>query len=81
VALSALSHVSSSHNRPTTSYPPVYTFVTDGEVSAIEQAKSAAAEKVVDLHGATVMQQALPLGPVDAIRMPCAGSERRLPAK
>ena len=58
-----------THNKPTTSYPPVYTFVTDGVVSAIEQAKSAAGEKVVGLHGATVMQQALPLGLVDEIRV------------
>ncbi|MDX6245898.1 MAG: hypothetical protein QOE76_3621, partial [Frankiales bacterium] len=40
-----------THNKPTTSYPPVYTFVTDGVVSAIEQAKSAAGDKVVGLHG------------------------------
>jgi dihydrofolate reductase len=58
-----------THNKPTTAYPPVYTFVTDGVVSAIEQAKSAAGDKVVGLHGATVMQQALPLGLVDEIRV------------
>jgi hypothetical protein len=39
-----------THNKPTTSHPPVYTFVTDGV-------------------GATVMQQALPLGLVDEIRV------------
>jgi dihydrofolate reductase len=55
--------------RPTTSHPPVYTFVTDGVVRAIEQAKQAAGEKVVGLHGASVMQQALPLGLVDEIRV------------
>jgi dihydrofolate reductase len=49
-----------THNKPTTSHPPVYTFVTDGVVSAIEQAKRVAGDKVVGLHGATVMQQALP---------------------
>ena len=47
----------------------MYTFVTDGVASAIEQAKSAAGDKVVGLHGATVMQQALPLGLVDEIRV------------
>jgi dihydrofolate reductase len=58
-----------THNRPTRSYPSVYTFVTDGVASAIEQAKRAAGDKVVGLHGATVMQQALPLGLVDEIRV------------
>jgi dihydrofolate reductase len=56
-----------THHAPTKSYPPVFTFVTDGVVSAIEQAKSVAGDKVVHLHGATVMQQALPLGLVDEI--------------
>ncbi len=58
-----------THHRPTTSYPSVFTFVTDGVRSAIEQAKEAAGDKVVGLHGATVMQQALPLGLVDEIRV------------
>ncbi|MGH3491939.1 MAG: dihydrofolate reductase family protein [Sciscionella sp.] len=58
-----------THNKPTTSHPSVYTFVTDGIVSAIEQAKSAAGDKFVGLHGATVMQQALPLGLVDEIHV------------
>jgi dihydrofolate reductase len=58
-----------THNKPTTSHPSVYTFVTDGVASAIEQAKSAAGDKVVALFGATVMQQALPLGLVDEIRV------------
>jgi dihydrofolate reductase len=58
-----------THNMPTASYPPVYTFVTDGVVSAIEQAKNAAGDRVVGLHGATIMQQALPLGLVDEIRV------------
>ena len=47
----------------------MYTFVTDGVASAIEQAKHVAGDKVVGLHGATVMQQALPLGLVDEIRV------------
>jgi dihydrofolate reductase len=58
-----------THRKPATSHPPVYTFVTDGVASAIEQAKNAAAGKMVTLHGATVMQQALPLGLVDEIRV------------
>jgi dihydrofolate reductase len=58
-----------THNRPTVSHPSVYTFVTDGVASAIEQAKAAAGDNVVGLHGATVMQQALPLGLVDEIRV------------
>lgn len=58
-----------THNQPSVSYPSVFTFVTDGVASAIEQAKRAAGDKVVGLHGATVMQQALPLGLVDEIRV------------
>jgi dihydrofolate reductase len=58
-----------THNKPTASYPPVYTFVTDGVASAIEQAKSVAGDKIVYLFGATVMQQALPLGLVDEIHV------------
>ena len=58
-----------THNRPATPYPPVFTFVTGGVASAIEQAKHVAGDKVVGLHGATVMQQALPLDLVDQIRV------------
>lgn len=58
-----------THHRPTASYPSVYRFVTDGVASAIEQAKAAAGDRVVGLHGANVMQQALPLGLVDEIRV------------
>jgi dihydrofolate reductase len=58
-----------THNKPATPHPPVFTFVTDGVTSAIEQAKNAAGGKAVGLHGATVMQQALPLGLVDEIRV------------
>jgi dihydrofolate reductase len=56
-----------THKAPTQKYPPVYTFVTDGVVSAIEQAKAVAGDKTVGLHGSTVLQQALPLGLVDEI--------------
>ena len=58
-----------THHMPTRTYPPIYTFVTDGVASAIEQATQTAGDKVVGLHGATVMQQALPLGLVDEIRV------------
>jgi dihydrofolate reductase len=58
-----------THHKPGRSHPPVYTFVTDGVVSAIEQAKKVAGDKVVGLHGASVMQQALPMGLVDEIRL------------
>jgi dihydrofolate reductase len=58
-----------THTKPAAPYPSVFTFVTDGVVSAIEQAKHAAGDKVAGLHGATVMQQALPLGLVDEIRV------------
>jgi dihydrofolate reductase len=58
-----------THTTPAASYPSVFTFVTDGVASAIGQAKRAAGDKAVGLHGATVMQQALPLGLVDEIRV------------
>jgi dihydrofolate reductase len=58
-----------THNRPAMPHPSVFTFVTDGVASAIDQAKNAAGDKVVYLHGATVMQQALPLGLVDEIHV------------
>jgi dihydrofolate reductase len=58
-----------THNKPTASYPRVFTFITDGVASALEQAKAAAGDKIVHLHGATIMQQALPLGLVDEIHL------------
>lgn len=58
-----------THREPPEVYPSVYTFVTDGVASAIAQAKEAAGDKVVGLHGATVMQQCLPLGLVDEIHV------------
>jgi dihydrofolate reductase len=45
----------------------VYQFVTGGVAEAIELAKKTAGDKVVGLHGATVLQQCLPLGLVDEI--------------
>jgi dihydrofolate reductase len=58
-----------THHKPTISYPSVFRFVTDGVVSAIEHAKVTAGQKLVHLFGATIMQQALPLGLVDEIRV------------
>ena len=58
-----------THEAPTGSFAPVFTFVTDGVASAIDQAKAVAGDKAVNLHGATVMQQGLPLGLVDEIRV------------
>ena len=58
-----------THHEPTRSHPSVFTFVTDGVERAIELAEREAGDKVVGLHGATVMQQALPLGLVDEIRV------------
>jgi hypothetical protein len=49
--------------------------------STVEQAGIAAGDMVVGLHGATVMQQALSLGPVDEVRVRivrcCWAAERR----
>lgn len=56
-----------THNAPAEAYPSAYTFVTDGVASALKQAEDAAGDKAVGLHGATIMQQALPLGLVDEI--------------
>ena len=58
-----------THTKPAESYPPVYTFVTDGVASAIAQAAGVAGDRSVRLFGATVMQQALPLGLVDEIQV------------
>src|ERR1700759_3414601 len=58
-----------THHRPGSSYPGGFSFVPDGVASAIEQAKQVAGSKVVGLRGASVMQQALPLGLVDEIRV------------
>jgi dihydrofolate reductase len=58
-----------THHTPERSHPSIYTFVTDGVATAIAQAKQTARGKNVSLFGATVMQQALPLGLVDEIRV------------
>ncbi len=58
-----------THHAPERSHPSIYTFVTDGVATAIEQGKQTAGAEKVSLFGATVMQQALPLGLVDEIRV------------
>ena len=58
-----------THRDPPRWSSPIITFVTDGVVSAIEQAKRAAGDRAVVLHGTSVMQQALPLGLVDELRV------------
>jgi dihydrofolate reductase len=58
-----------THQAPTTTYPSVFTFVTDGVASAIEQAAAVAGDKDVYLHGATTAQQALDLGLLDEIQV------------
>lgn len=58
-----------THHMPTATYPPVFTFVSAGVVSAIGQAQVVAGDHDVALFGATIMQQALPLNLVDEIRV------------
>lgn len=58
-----------THDAPHRLYPPVFSFVSNGVTSAIEQAQQAAGDKDVHLFGATVMQQALRLGLVDEIHV------------
>jgi dihydrofolate reductase len=47
----------------------VFTFVDDGIESALAQARRAAGDKVVGLHGASSLQQALEAGLVDVIQV------------
>jgi dihydrofolate reductase len=58
-----------THRARPAAHAHVFTFVTDGVAGALEQAERAAGKKVVSLFGATIMQQALPLGLVDAIHV------------
>lgn len=58
-----------THRAPPRTCAPVFTFVLDGVASAIEQAQRVAGDNDVHLFGATVMQQALPLGLVDEIHL------------
>lgn len=58
-----------THDKPTRSYPSVFTFVDEGVADAIGRARHIAGDKNVHLFGATVMQQALPLGLVDELHL------------
>ncbi|GAA5065471.1 dihydrofolate reductase [Thermocatellispora tengchongensis] len=62
--------------------PSVFTFVTGGIHSAVEQAKAAAGEKVTAVHGASAAQQCLAAGLLDEIMIHLApvvlGSGTRL---
>ncbi len=64
-----------THNAPapeTVRAPSVFTFVTDGIHSAVEQAKAAAGDKVVGVHGASAAQQCLAAGLMDEIQISLA---------
>lgn len=74
-----------THNPPvpdTVRAPSVFTFVTDGVHAAVEQAKAAAGDKVVGVHGASAAQQCLAAGLLDEIQLSVApvllGSGTRL---
>ena len=74
-----------THNAPapeTVRAPSVFTFVTDGIHSAVEQAKAAAGDEVVGVHGASAAQQCLAAGLMDEIQISLApvllGSGTRL---
>lgn len=61
-----------THNLPapeTVRAPSVFTFVTDGIHSAVEQAKAAAGDKAVGVHGASAVQQCLAAGLLDEIQV------------
>jgi dihydrofolate reductase len=62
--------------------PSVFTFVTDGIQSAVAQAKAAAGDRVVGVHGASAAQQCLATGLLDEILISLApvllGSGTRL---
>jgi len=58
-----------THHIPAQSYPKVFTFVSEGVADAIQRARWIAGNKDVHLFGATVMQQALPLGLVDELHL------------
>lgn len=57
-----------THNPPEKALD-VFTFVTDGIGSAVEQAKAAAGDKVVGVHGASAAQQCLAAGLMDEIQL------------
>ncbi|THV31312.1 dihydrofolate reductase family protein [Glycomyces paridis] len=54
---------------PATVRAPVFTFVTDGIASAVAQAKAAAGDGVVGVHGASAARQCLAAGLLDEIQI------------
>ncbi|TDU87941.1 dihydrofolate reductase [Kribbella voronezhensis] len=56
-------------HQPPAEAPDVFTFVIDGIESAIAQAKAAAGDHTVGIHGATAAQQALAAGLLDQIHI------------
>lgn len=56
-------------HRPVADWPHPVTFVTDGVVSAVEQAKKAAGEKAVAAGGTTIVQQCLDAGLLDELQV------------
>ena len=48
---------------------PLVTYVTDGIASAMAQAKAAAGDRDVLVHGATMVQRALEAGSLDEIQI------------
>jgi len=58
-----------THTLPTQAYPTVFTFASNGVPDIIQQARQVAGDKDVHLFGASVMQQALPLGLVDELHL------------
>jgi dihydrofolate reductase len=54
---------------PAAEAPAMFTFVTDGIESALQQAQKAAGDKVIGLMGANVQQQYLKASLVDQIRI------------
>ena len=49
--------------------PGLFTFVTDGVESAIAQAKAVAGDKLVGIHGASLVRQCLEAGLLDEIQI------------
>lgn len=61
-----------THSAPhpdTVRAPDVFTFVTTGIHSAVEQARATAGNKVVAVHGASAAQQCIAVGLMDEIQI------------
>ena len=56
-------------HKPPEHAPDVFTFVSDGIKSAVEQAKAAAGDGVVGVHGASAAQQCLAAGLMDELQV------------